>query len=119
MNNLIILSAALLRSQQNMVLVGVSLAEGLVLLATVLLLYPPISQRQSQLLALLFTFSGLAKVCWGASLLYSFNMQAESEAIVKAVETVLEEGYRTADLARGGVALSTTEMTDIIIQRLS
>ena len=52
-------------------------------------------------------------------LLYSFNMQAESEAIVKAVETVLEEGYRTADLARGGVALSTTEMTDIIIQRLS
>ena len=80
MNNLIILSAALLRSQQNMVLVGVSLAEGLVLLATVLLLYPPMSQRQSQLLALLFTFSGLAKVCWGASLLYSFNMHQQDWA---------------------------------------
>lgn len=79
MNNLVILSAALLRSQQNMVLVGVSLAEALVLLATVLL-YPPISQQQSQLLALLFTFSGLAKVCWGASLLYSFNMHQQDWA---------------------------------------
>lgn len=51
-------------------------------------------------------------------LLYSFDMQAESAAIVNAVEKTLEEGYRTADLARGAVALSTKEMTDKIIQRL-
>ena len=51
-------------------------------------------------------------------LLYSFNMQEESESIVNAVEKALQEGYRTADLARDGRALSTTEMTDIIIQRL-
>ena len=51
------------------------------LVATVLPLYPPISQRQSELLSLLFTFSGLAKVCWGASLLFSFNMHQQDRAI--------------------------------------
>ena len=51
-------------------------------------------------------------------LLYSFDMQAESQAIVNAVEKTLEEGFRTADLARGEGALSTTEMTDKIIERL-
>ncbi|MBO5481208.1 MAG: 3-isopropylmalate dehydrogenase [Clostridia bacterium] len=51
-------------------------------------------------------------------LLYSFNETQAAESIVAAVDTVLNEGYRTADLARGGAALSTTEMTDKIIQRL-
>ena len=51
-------------------------------------------------------------------LLYSFDMKEESDAIVNAVEKALQEGYRTTDLARGAVALSTEEMTDIIIQRL-
>ena len=51
-------------------------------------------------------------------LLYSFNETQASERIVSAVDRVLEEGYRTADLARGGAALSTVEMTDKIIQRL-
>ena len=51
-------------------------------------------------------------------LLYSFDMAAESQAIIDAVEKTLEEGYRTADLARGGAALSTTEMTEKIIQRI-
>ena len=51
-------------------------------------------------------------------LLYSFNLKAESEAIVNAVDKVLEAGYRTADLAHGEPSLSTTEITDKIIENL-
>ena len=51
-------------------------------------------------------------------LLYSFDEKAAAESIVSAVDEVLNEGYRTADLARGGVALTTTQMTDKIIERL-
>jgi 3-isopropylmalate dehydrogenase len=49
-------------------------------------------------------------------LLYSFNMQEESLSIVSAVDKALEEGYRTSDLAHGGDALSTKEMTEKIIE---
>ena len=48
-------------------------------------------------------------------LLYSFNLAEESEAIVNAVNKVLEAGYRTADLAHGEPSLTTTEITDKII----
>jgi 3-isopropylmalate dehydrogenase len=51
-------------------------------------------------------------------LLYSFDMKEESDAIVNAVDRVLEAGYRTADLAKGGEALTTVEMTDKIIENL-
>ncbi len=52
-------------------------------------------------------------------LLYAFDEVQASEAIVNAVDKVLNEGLRTADLARNGVkALTTTEMTDEIIKRL-
>ena len=51
-------------------------------------------------------------------LLYSFNLKKESEAIVNAVDKVLEAGYRTADLAHGAPSLSTTEITDKIIENL-
>ena len=51
-------------------------------------------------------------------LLYAFNEQDAERAIVAAVDKVLQEGYRTADLAHGNAALSTTEMTDKIIERL-
>ncbi len=51
-------------------------------------------------------------------LLYSFNLKAESEAIVNAVDKVLEAGYRTADLAHGAPSLSTTEITEKIIENL-
>ena len=51
-------------------------------------------------------------------LLYSFGLTDESEAIVSAVDKVLNAGYRTADLAHGGEALSTTEITDKIIENL-
>ena len=49
-------------------------------------------------------------------LLYSFGLTLESEAIVSAVDKVLERGYRTADIAHGGDALSTDEITDRIIE---
>ncbi|MBQ7368252.1 MAG: 3-isopropylmalate dehydrogenase [Clostridia bacterium] len=52
-------------------------------------------------------------------LLYAFNESTAANAIVAAVDKVLNEGYRTADLARGGAsALTTVEMTDKIIERL-
>ena len=51
-------------------------------------------------------------------LLYSFGLKEESDAIVNAVDRVLLAGFRTADLAHGGAALSTTEITDKIIEAL-
>ncbi len=50
-------------------------------------------------------------------LLYAFDEKEASEAIVQAIDKVLDEGYRTADLTRDN-ALSTTEMTDRILERL-
>ena len=51
-------------------------------------------------------------------LLYSFNLSAESECIVSAVDKVLNAGFRTADLAHGAPALGTVEMTDEIIRNI-
>ena len=51
-------------------------------------------------------------------LLYAFDEVEASDAIVRAVDKVLDAGYRTADLAHGGAALSCTEMTDKIIEVL-
>jgi 3-isopropylmalate dehydrogenase len=51
-------------------------------------------------------------------LLYAFNEKQASEAIVSAVDKVLNQGFRTADLAHGAPALSTTEITDKIIENL-
>ncbi len=51
-------------------------------------------------------------------LLYAFDLKDESQAILSAVDKVLEEGYRTADIARGGEWISTKEMTDKIIEKL-
>ena len=51
-------------------------------------------------------------------LLYSFDLKDESDAIVSAVDRLLADGYRTADLSHGGDALSTTEVTEKIIERI-
>ena len=51
-------------------------------------------------------------------LLYSFGLKEESDAIVNAVDKVLDAGFRTADLAHGGDALSTTEITAKIIENI-
>lgn len=51
-------------------------------------------------------------------LLYAFGLKAESDAITDAVDAVLLEGWRTADLAHGGEALTTVEITDKIIEHI-
>ena len=51
-------------------------------------------------------------------LLYSFDMREESDCIVSAVDKLLADGYRTADLSHGGDALTTDEVTDKIIERI-
>ncbi|MBR4943644.1 MAG: 3-isopropylmalate dehydrogenase [Clostridia bacterium] len=51
-------------------------------------------------------------------LLYSFDEKEGADAIVSAVNTVLDAGYRTADIAHGENWLTTAEMTEKIIQAL-
>ncbi len=51
-------------------------------------------------------------------LLHSFSLAKESQAIVDAVDAVLNKGYRTADLAHGAPSLSTTEITDRVLAEL-
>ena len=51
-------------------------------------------------------------------LLYAFDMKAESDAIVEAVDKVLNKGFRTADLCREGTPLTCTEMTKAVIDNL-
>ena len=49
---------------------------------------------------------------------YSFGLEAEADAIEKAVNDTLIAGLRTADIANGGEYISTVQMTDEIISRL-
>ncbi|MBQ6899236.1 MAG: 3-isopropylmalate dehydrogenase [Firmicutes bacterium] len=51
---------------------------------------------------------------------YSFDLAEEADCIENAVNQVLEEGFRTADIVgnSGAVPLSCTEMTAKIIERL-
>ena len=45
----------------------------------------------------------------------SFGLNQEAEAIEKAVDSALSEGYRTADIASdGGTVVNTTKMGDVI-----
>ena len=49
---------------------------------------------------------------------YSFNLPAEAEAIEKAVDAVLAEGYHTADIAGEGAPIGTVEMGKLICDRI-
>lgn len=49
---------------------------------------------------------------------YSFDLGKEADLIEGAVDRVLNAGWRTADLANGGEALTTTEMTEKILEEL-
>ena len=51
-------------------------------------------------------------------LLYAFDLKEESQAIVDAVDQVLQAGLRTADIARGGEAIGSARMTKEIIARI-
>ena len=51
---------------------------------------------------------------------YSFDLAEEADCIEKAVDAVLEKGYRTADLLGGSEEkpLSCTEMTEKILEMI-
>ena len=51
-------------------------------------------------------------------LLHSFGLSKESDAIVNAVDRVLNAGYRTADLSHGAPYLSTEEITEKILEEI-
>ena len=51
-------------------------------------------------------------------LLHSFGLAKESEAIVSAVDAVLNVGHRTADLSHGAAYLSTEEITAKILEQI-
>ena len=46
---------------------------------------------------------------------YSFGMVAEADMVETAIANVLNRGIRTADIAAGGAAVSTTEMGNAIL----
>jgi 3-isopropylmalate dehydrogenase len=49
----------------------------------------------------------------------SFQMKSEAKLIEKSIEQVLEQGYRTGDIAKPGEKiLTTTEMGDVICKTL-
>jgi 3-isopropylmalate dehydrogenase len=49
---------------------------------------------------------------------HSLNLEKEAQAVERAVAQTLDEGARTADIAAGGPAISTEEMTQTIIGHL-
>ncbi len=54
----------------------------------------------------------------GMALQHSLGLSDEAAAIDAAVESVLEAGHRTADIAAGGEAISTAEMGDLVVAAL-
>lgn len=62
----------------------------------------------------------LATILSGALMLrYSFGFEDEAQVIERAVEKVLQEGYRTSDLAKpGDKVLGTREMGDAVVAAL-
>lgn len=63
----------------------------------------------------------IATILSGAMMLrYAFDMTEEADCIEKAIDRVLADGLRTADIVgnSGATPLSCTEMTDAILQRL-
>jgi len=49
---------------------------------------------------------------------YTLQLETEAQVIESAVETVLNEGLRTADLARGGAYASTQDFAAAVIQKI-
>ena len=54
----------------------------------------------------------------GMMLLHAFGLSKEHDAIVNAVDAVLNAGYRTADLSHGAPYLTTEEITDKILEQI-
>jgi 3-isopropylmalate dehydrogenase len=61
----------------------------------------------------------IAQVLSGAMMLeHSFGLAEAARAIEQAVEAAVEAGFRTADIAGGGAAVGTREMSEAVIERL-
>ncbi|MBL6707140.1 MAG: 3-isopropylmalate dehydrogenase, partial [Planctomycetaceae bacterium] len=61
----------------------------------------------------------LATILASAMMLrHSLGLEEEATLIEKAVDSVLDAGFRTKDIARGGASLSTTEMADKVLEVL-
>jgi 3-isopropylmalate dehydrogenase len=51
---------------------------------------------------------------------YSFDYNLEADIIEKAVENVLNQGFRTSDIAKSGEAkISCTQMSELIINQIA
>ena len=50
---------------------------------------------------------------------HSANLEADAKAVEEAVHKVLNAGYRTADIARGGPSITTQEMGKLVHQALA
>ncbi|MDP8033921.1 3-isopropylmalate dehydrogenase [Pasteurella atlantica] len=61
----------------------------------------------------------IAQILSSAMMLrYSFNLNDAATAIENAVQDVLQQGYRTADLTDNTTAISTSEMGDLIAENI-
>ena len=62
----------------------------------------------------------IATILSAAMLLrYSFDMDREADAVEKAVQAVLTEGYRTGDImSEGCTRVGTCKMGDLIAERI-
>lgn len=62
----------------------------------------------------------LATILASAMLLrYSLKLETEAKAVEAAVESVLEKGFRTKDIAAGGPSISTSEMGARVLAALA
>lgn len=62
----------------------------------------------------------LATILASAMMLrYSLNLETEAKALEAAVEQVLEQGFRTKDIAAGGPSISTSEMGAKVLAALA
>jgi len=62
----------------------------------------------------------LATILAAAMLLrHSLNLEEEAAAVEAAVERVLDQGHRTADIAAGGPSIGTTKMGTLVVEALS
>ena len=50
---------------------------------------------------------------------HSLRLDAEAAVVERAVDSVLEKGHRTADLASGGPSISTAEMGSRVLAELA
>jgi len=81
-------------------------------------LYEPILHSVDSISVGSHTVNPIGSILSAALMLrYSFNLESEAAAIEAAVSTVLEQGYRTVDIARTGERhIGTDEMGELVVK---